>query len=81
MPGAGQQKIFAVLRAPTGIDKARIETHVQQSVGHPCLLDGVLTLHDLGLDDFPINATSKILRTAVAIAVVNYVERDRGDQN
>lgn len=59
----------AVVRDTNGKTKDDISRHVMSSSGQPILLDQVFTLHELGLNTFPINHTYKVVRSTLKEAV------------
>lgn len=63
---------FAVLERSTGKTETEIKRHIASTLGDENALQGVLFLQDLGLDEFPVNATHKIIRSEVEDALLEY---------
>ncbi|KAK5745673.1 hypothetical protein LTR17_001172 [Elasticomyces elasticus] len=56
------QEPFAILKARSSKSEEEIEAHVVTMFGREYSLAGVASLVDLGLQDFPLNSTAKILK-------------------
>lgn len=65
---------YAVVRSLGDRRPDDINQLVRRTFGGHYTLGGVLSLTDIGLDKFPVNATYKIMKTEVQRAVVHYVE-------
>lgn len=72
-PELGQEP-FAVVRDLDGHSKEEVMQHVLDVFGEASPLRGVATLSDLGLTDFPITTTGKILKRSLEPAVLQYLE-------
>ncbi|KKK23173.1 hypothetical protein ARAM_002144 [Aspergillus rambellii] len=66
---------FAVLASLNGKTEAQIKQHVIRSFGQKYALGGVSTLEQLGLREFPVNATHKLIKADVQSAVAKYFTR------
>lgn len=51
--------------------------HVVEVFGRDFTLGSVVTLQDLGLETFPLNATGKVMKTALQKNVVQYLDVSR----
>ncbi|KAK5683456.1 hypothetical protein LTS10_004989 [Elasticomyces elasticus] len=60
-PQLGQEP-FAILKARSSKSEEEIKMHVVTMFGRDYSLAGVASLEDLGLQDFPLNSTAKILK-------------------
>lgn len=72
-PGLGQQP-FAVLSGLNGFTEDQIRGHVVSVFGDSYALGGVACLDQLGLLEYPVNATHKILKASVQRVVVDFVK-------
>ncbi|KAI0121118.1 putative amp dependent CoA ligase [Xylariales sp. AK1849] len=66
---------FAVLGSYNGKTGQQIKECVRSILGNDYALGGVVSLHELGLADFPLNATHKVIKTEVHAAVNCYFRR------
>jgi hypothetical protein len=64
---------FAVLRSFAGRRPDDINDNVGCMLGKLYSLSGLLTLKNLGLDEFPINTTHKVMKSEVQKAVLQYL--------
>ncbi|GKZ22355.1 putative NRPS-like protein biosynthetic cluster [Aspergillus brasiliensis] len=64
---------IAVLSGMTDRAEDQIRAHVVDILGQDCLLDRVLSLQQIGLSAFPVNATHKVVRAEVQQAVAKYL--------
>ncbi|KAL4821352.1 hypothetical protein BDW67DRAFT_190898 [Aspergillus spinulosporus] len=67
---------FAVLARYTGKTMAQVRRHVVRTLGKSNALNGVVYLHQLGLEMFPVNGTHKIARREVEEAVLAYLQTE-----
>nr|POF27594.1 acyl-coa synthetase family member 2, mitochondrial [Quercus suber] len=67
-PTLGQEP-FAVLQSFAGKTEDDIKKHVVKSFGPDYALGGAKTLQDIGMQQFPLNATGKIMKIVVVKAV------------
>jgi 4-coumarate--CoA ligase len=67
---------FAVLARYAGKTEAQIRRHVVRVLGKSNALNGVVYLHQLGLERFPVNRTHKIARGDVEGAVLAYLQTE-----
>ncbi|KAL4776692.1 hypothetical protein BDW60DRAFT_213361 [Aspergillus nidulans var. acristatus] len=67
---------FAVLARYAGKTEAQIRRHVVRVLGKSNALNGVVYLHQLGLERFPVNGTHKIARGDVERAVLAYLQTE-----
>ena len=65
--------IFAVLSKLDGQHPHDIEAHVERTFGKHYTLSSVLTLQDIGLEEFPVNQTYKVIKPDVQKAVIRYL--------
>jgi 4-coumarate--CoA ligase len=75
---------FAVLSSYHGKTKAEIKDHVRTTLGEDYALGGLATLKQLGLLEFPLNPTHKVIKSEVHAAVLQYLKRiavDSGLEN
>nr|POF14145.1 4-coumarate--coa ligase-like 7 [Quercus suber] len=63
------QEAFAVLQSFAGVTEDDIKKHIVKSFGSDYALAGAKTLQDLGMEQFPLNATGKIMKIILAKAV------------
>lgn len=66
---------FAVLSSFNGKTKAQIKEHVRAVFGRDYALGGLASLKEVGLVEFPLNQTHKIIKSDVQTAVLKYVIR------
>jgi hypothetical protein len=66
---------FAVLNSYNGKTKAQIKDHVRAVFGRDYALGGLASLKQLGLVEFPLNPTRKIIKSEVQTAVVKHLKR------
>lgn len=52
-----------------------IKNHVRLTFGEDYALEGVLSLEQIGLNKFPVNATHKVVKFEVQAAVEKYLNR------
>lgn len=71
---------FAVVSSFEGTSAEQIKKHIQVILGRDYTLGGVVCLKQLGLVEFPVNATHKIIKSEVQKAVVKHLERKVGYQ-
>lgn len=64
---------YAVVRSLNGHTKEQVMKHVVDMFGYDYALGGVATLQDLGLTDFPINPSEKIMKIDLQRAIAQYV--------
>jgi len=69
---------IAVIESFSTADAAQVQQHVLDALGQDYALGDVLCLKQLGLVDFPVNATHKIMRSDVQDAVLKYMNRQTG---
>lgn len=65
---------FAVLRSLGGKSPRDIDQHVEEVLGEQYSLSGLVTFEELGLTEFPVNATHKIMRSEVEALLLKYLE-------
>ena len=70
---------FAVLSSYNGKTEAQIKDHVRAVFGRDSALGGLASLKQLGLAEFPVNLTHKIIKSEVQTAVVKHLERNSRD--
>jgi hypothetical protein len=51
-----------------------IKQYVNNSLGIYYALDGVLVLQDIGLADFPVNCTFKVIKSSIQRAVMQHLD-------
>jgi len=66
---------FAVLSSYNGKSEAQIKDHVRAVFGRDYALGGMAELKQLGLIEFPVNQTHKIVKSKVQMAVVEHLKR------
>lgn len=66
---------FAVLGSYNGKTEAQIKEHVRSVFGSDYVLGGLASLEQLGLIEFPVNATHKVVKSEVHTAVLKYNQR------
>jgi 4-coumarate--CoA ligase len=64
---------FAVVRRLNGKTKGEIQAYVVQALGSDYALRDVCTLKDIGLDRFPLNATYKVIKPDIEVAVARHL--------
>lgn len=67
---------FAVVRSLKGVAAEDIIQHVQRCLGNEYTLSGVASLAQVGLKEFPVNATHKIIKADVEKVVRNVLDRN-----
>lgn len=65
---------FAVLDRLRGFSEERIKGHVGRVLGNHYTLNGVASLEQVGLKEFPVNATHKIIKPDVERAARVYAQ-------
>ena len=66
---------FAVLSSYNGKNESQIKDHVRVVFGKDYALGGLASLQQLGLVEFPLNPTHKIIKSEVQSAVVKHLKR------
>ncbi|RYO97394.1 hypothetical protein DL765_011238 [Monosporascus sp. GIB2] len=66
---------FAVLGSYNGKTEEEIKEHVRTSLGRDYALGGLASLKQLGLLEFPVNPTHKVMKSEVQREVENYLKR------
>lgn len=66
---------FAVLASFNGKTKVQIKDHVRTVLGRDYALGGVASLKELGMVDFPLNSTRKIVKSEIQMALLKYIKR------
>jgi 4-coumarate--CoA ligase len=61
---------YAVVKKRNERSKENIIELVKSSLGSNYVLDGVLTLKELGLSEFPVNPTFKVMRDVLQQSVL-----------
>ena len=69
--------LFAIARTLSGKTPDDIREHVLATLGKSHVLGGVLELHQLGLQEFPVNATHKIMKRELEEAVTQHLRQNR----
>ncbi|KAH6843310.1 putative amp dependent CoA ligase [Chaetomium sp. MPI-CAGE-AT-0009] len=64
---------FAVLGSLKGKTETQVKSHVRAVFGKDCALGGLASLDQLGLVEFPLNPTRKIMKSEVRKAVIKYL--------
>ncbi|OTA56062.1 acetyl-CoA synthetase-like protein [Hypoxylon sp. EC38] len=64
---------FAVVENLDGFTQDEIVTHVTHAFGEECQLQGVVSLKQIALSKFPVNATHKVMKLDVQKAVLAYI--------
>ncbi|KAK4141043.1 uncharacterized protein C8A04DRAFT_31362 [Dichotomopilus funicola] len=72
---------FAVLHSLQRKTEASIRAHVKKTLGENYALGGLVTLEQLELVEFPLNATHKVVKSEVQAAVLRYLERGHTEKN
>lgn len=57
------------MRSLEGITAENVAHHVKQYLGKEYILAGVASLEQVGLRDFPVNATHKIIKADLETAI------------
>ncbi|KAL1868129.1 hypothetical protein Daus18300_006111 [Diaporthe australafricana] len=65
---------FAVLRSLEGFTADQIVRHVKRCLGEEYSLFGVASLTQVGLTEFPVNATHKVIKAEVEMAVRKVID-------
>ncbi|KAK5675715.1 hypothetical protein LTR17_027763, partial [Elasticomyces elasticus] len=73
-PTLGQEP-FAVLQTYNGKSEAEIKQYIADVFGKDYQLAGVASLEQLGLDAFPMTATSKVIKFELQKVVQAYLDR------
>lgn len=60
---------FAVLSSLNGKTQEEIKSYIMRTLGKDYALGGLATLEEVGLSEFTVNATHKIVRSEVEKAV------------
>lgn len=71
------EQLFAVLRSLASNSPGDINRHIEKMLGKQYVLDGLLTLEQLGLAAFPVNATHKIMKSEMKTALLKYLQSHR----
>ncbi|KAF2017039.1 putative amp dependent CoA ligase [Aaosphaeria arxii CBS 175.79] len=66
---------FAVVDTSKMATNEQIKDHIRAILGRDYALGGVVELKQLGLVDFPVNATHKIIKTDIQSAVARYLQK------
>lgn len=66
---------FAVLSSFNGKTETEINDHVGTVFDRSYALGGLASLKQLGLDEFPLNPTHKIIKSEVQLAVTRHLNR------
>lgn len=66
---------FAVVSSYNGKTQIQIKNHVRDMLGKDYALGGVASLKQLGLIEFPLNSTHKIIKSGVQTALSEYFKR------
>lgn len=64
----------AVVSSLDGRPKVEVSAHIEGTFGQAYVLGNVLELNEVGLADWPINASGKMMRTEVQQAVLNHLK-------
>lgn len=72
---------FAVLASYNGKDQAQIKDYVRAVFGRDYLLGGLASLKELGLVEFPLNLTHKIIKSEIQTAVLKHLEGISGERS
>lgn len=72
---------FAVLSSYNGKTEAQIKDHVRTVFGRDYALGGLASLKQLGLVEFPLNSTHKIIKSEVQTVVAKHLKRTSGESN
>ncbi|CAO2648471.1 Nn.00g077380.m01.CDS01 [Neocucurbitaria sp. VM-36] len=71
------ERTYAVVKDTKNKIEEVIFQHVKDSLGSQYALDGVLTLKELKLAEFPVNRTFKIVKRSVQLAVIQHLGSPR----
>lgn len=73
------QEPFAIVK--TFGDKSEAETtqHILDLFGKDYALGGAVSLEQLGLDAFPLNATGKVIKSSLLERLLNFLNQRRAD--
>jgi hypothetical protein len=71
---------YAVKSSYNGKTEAQIKDHVRAVFGRDYALGGLASLKQLGLVEFPLNPTHKIIKSEVQIAVMKHLKRISGER-
>lgn len=66
---------FAVVRSLEGINVDDIIKRVKQCLGNEYMLSGMASLSQVGLKEFPVNTTHKIIKAEIEKAVMQMIKR------
>ena len=72
---------FAVLAHFNDKHEDDIRDHVVRTLGKDYALKGLVPLKQIGLHDFPVNASHKIVKFEVQQAVLDHLNRVAGDRS
>lgn len=75
-PRFGSQPL-AVLNTLNGKSPTEIEDHVRRTLGDDYAPGGLMTLRQIGMEKFPVNATYKIVKQEVQRAVLQSLRETR----
>lgn len=75
-PILGQEPFAVVEGYDQGVDSSTLERLIIDRFGHEYALGGVLTLSQLGLSTWPLNATGKVMKIEVKAAVASYLRKE-----
>lgn len=67
---------FAVVHSLKGVTAEDIIQHVKRCLGNEYTLSGVASLAQVGLKEFPVNATHKIIKADVEKAVREILDKN-----
>ena len=67
-----------VLSNYNGKNEYEIKRHVRNVLGRDYALGGVTSLKQLGLHEFPVNPTHKVIKSEVQTAVMRDLNRRKG---
>lgn len=65
-----------MVRSLEGVTADGIVQHVKRSLGEEYALSGVASIAQIGLKEFPVNATHKIIKSEVERAVAEMINRN-----
>lgn len=65
---------FAVLSSYNGKTETMVKDHVRVALGRDYALGGLASLKQLGLVDFPLNPTHKIIKSEIQTAVMRQLK-------
>lgn len=69
---------FAVLSSFNGRTETQIKEHIKAEFGKDYALGGVASLKEIGMVEFPVNQTHKIIKSEVQAAVMDEFFKKRG---